>query len=366
MKRRAALLLPALLMSGGCVRAQPLRIGFIGGLSDRGSDVGEGGRNALMLALEQRNAAGGILGQPLELVVQDDGQHPQKAVAGLNALLQAQVQAIVGPFTSAMAAVLVPRATEARVLLISPTVTGTAFVGQDDYFVRINSSAADNARSYAQLMHGRGQRRVAVAYDTRNLSYTGAWLEAFRARLAELGGRTSAEVPFESSNDTAFSEVMRKLLAARPDGLLFIATSVDTARLAQQGSKMAPGMPMGTSEWAGSDALIELGGSAVEGMLVAQSYNREDRSPRYRAFHDAYLNRFDRVPGYSAVNAYDAALVLFAALQRRQPHEDLKAAVLRYGPYEGLQQTIAFDRYGDTPRRMYFTQIRGGRFVLVS
>lgn len=342
-----------------------MRIGFVGGLSDRGSDVGEGGRNALMLAVDERNHAGGIKGRKIELVVQDDGQNPEKAVAAIQALLAAKVQAIVGPSTSAMSAVIVPRVTEARVVLISPTVTGTAFVGKDDYFIRINSAAVENARSYAQQMYRRGQRRVAVAYDTRNLGYTQAWLEAFRTRITALGGAVAVEVPFESQSELAFSNVMRKLLAVRPDGLLFIATAVDTARLAQQGSKLAPGLSMGTSEWAGSDALIELGGSAVEGMLVAQPYNREDMSGRYRRFHEAYQARFGRVPGYSAVNAYDAALVLFEAMSRQQGKESLKEAILSYGPYEGLQQTIQFDAYGDTPRRMFFTEIRGGRFVLL-
>lgn len=365
MNRRDWLAVTAGLALAGCSPDQPVRIGFIGGLSDRGSDVGEGGRNALMLAVEQRNQAGGIKGRKIELVVQDDGQNPEKATAAVGALVAAKVQAVVGPFTSAMSAVLVPQVNQARLVLISPTVTGTAFVGKDDYFIRINSAAAENAHSYAQQMYRRGQRRVAVAYDMRNLSYTGAWLEAFRARFVALGGRLAVEVPFESQSDTAFSQVMRKLLAARPDGLLFIATAVDTARLAQQGSKMAPGLPMGTSEWSGSDALIELGGSAVEGMLVAQSYNRDDSSPRYRQFHDLYQARFGRVPGYSAVNAYDAAIVLFEAMSRMQGSESLKEAVLKYGPYDGLQQSIQFDRFGDTPRQMFFTEIRGGRFVLL-
>lgn len=365
MKRRHWLAGAAALALAGCSREQPIRIGFIGGLSDRGSDVGEGGRNALMLAVEQHNQAGGIKGRKIELVVQDDGQNAEKATAALQALMAARVEALVGPFTSAMSAALVPQVTQAKLLLISPTVTGTAFVGQDDYFIRINPAASENARSYAEQMYRRGQRRVAVAYDTRNLSYTQAWLEAFRERFVQLGGKMSAEVPFASQNDTAFGDVMRKLLAARPDGLLFSATAVDTARLAQQGSKMAPGLPMGTSEWAGSDALIELGGSAVEGMLVAQSFNREDSSERYRRFHDTYQARFGRVPGYSAVNAYDAALVLFQAMERQQGQESLKETVLRRGPYEGLQQSIQFDRFGDTPRRMFFTEIRGGRFVLV-
>jgi len=80
MKKHGWLALLAALAMVGCSPKTPLRVGFIGGLSDRGSDVGEGGRNGLMLAIEQRNAAGGIHGRPIELLVHDDGQNPIQAM----------------------------------------------------------------------------------------------------------------------------------------------------------------------------------------------------------------------------------------------------------------------------------------------
>ncbi len=53
------------------------------------------------------------------------------------------------------------------------------------------------------------------------------------------------------------------------------------------------------------------------------------------------------------------------AMDKRQDNESLKEALVKYAPFEGLQQPIAFDRNGDTPRTVYFTRIRDGRYVLV-
>ena len=64
----------------------------------------------------------------------------------------------------------------------------------------------------------------------------------------------------------------------------------------------------------------------VEGLLVVQNFNRDDQSPRYLAFRDAFQERFHRLPGYSSVLAYDAASVLFDALRQKQPSENLKTA----------------------------------------
>lgn len=348
-----------------CSPKPPVYIGFMGGLTDRASDTAEAGRNGLMLAVEQRNLAGGINGRRLEIVFQDDGQNADMAGVAIAALVAAKVEVVIGPFTSAMAKVALPLADKAQLTLISPVVTSLDFLGKDDYLIRINRTTRDNGRDYAERLMRNGQRRVAVAYDTRNLNYSESWLKEFGTAYVALGGQMSVALPFESQANMGFSELIRSLLASHPDGFLFIASAIDVARLAQQASKLAPQLPKTATEWAASGALIELGGQAVDGLLVAQAYNRQDTSARYVDFHTAYVARFSKQPGFTAIASYDAATVLFQALAQRQGGESVKEAVLKYGPYEGVQQTIALDRFGDTLRDMYFTEVRGGQFVLV-
>jgi len=79
-------------------------------------------------------------------------------------------------------------------------------------------------------------------------------------------------------------------------------------------------------------------------------------------FREAYYRRYQVNPGYSSVMAYDAAMVLFEALRKKSSGETPKQAVLKYGPYQGLQETISFDANGDTAKKVYFTEIRDGKF----
>lgn len=366
MKRRINLSgfwLGTLLALGACGPTEPIRVGFIGGLSTRNSDVAETGRNGLILAVEQRNQSGGIGGRQIELLVQDEGPTATTMTAAMQALLDAKVAAVIGPYTSGVAAKVVPLANQGKVALISPTVTSTDFVGLDDQFIRINRSTRDNAREYAALLLKRNQRRVAMAYDLQNRSFTAAWVREFGQAYAEGGGSLAGAVPFESQSDESFGAVVGQMLALRPDGLLYIASAVDVARLAQQAHKRAPGLPQTASEWAASESLLELGGQALDGLLIAQSYDRSDKSPRYMRFRADYRTRFRSEPGYSSVATYDAATVLLTALDRRQRGEGVAAAVLKNSPYEGLQQTIKFDPFGDTTRRVFFTEVRNGSFV---
>lgn len=347
----------------GCSPQQPINVGFVGGLSDRNADNGKSGLNGVTLAVEEFNRAGGVNGRLVKLLPQDDAQDPEAAAAAARTLVASGVEAVIGPFTSSMAKVIVPITSTAGIFQISPTLTSMDFYGKDDNLFRINRTTRDNARDYAEFMAARHYRQIAVAYDTRNINFSGSWLAEFRVATARTGSQIVAAVPYSSERDADFERVIRQMIAANPDSLLFIAGALDVARLAQQARKLAPRLPMGAAEWAATEQLVDLGGDTVEGLFIAQSFNRDDDSPRFKNFVEAYTTRFQRPPGYSSVAAYDAALVVLTALRQRMPGEPLKAAALRSGPYPGLQQTIRFDENGDTERKIFFAEVRGRRYV---
>lgn len=343
----------------------PIRLGFIGGLSDRNSDNGQSGLNGVTLAVEQFNRAGGANGRLVELIARDDAQNKETAKRSAAELVAAKVDAVIGPFTSSMAAAIVPVTAEAGVFEISPTITSMSFYGKDDNLFRINRTTRENARDYARVMIGRGQRNIAVAYDIRNRDFTESWLAEFRTALSAGGASIAIAVPYESRTDADFGRVVRQMLTSYPDSLFFISGALDVARLAQQARRHAPALPIGASEWAATEQLVELGGDVVEGLLIVQNYDRDDESPRFKSFSNAYFKRFQSNPGYSSVSAYDAATVVLSALKNRREGESVKSAALRSGPYEGLQQKIIFDANGDTRRKVFFTEIRARRYVKV-
>jgi len=359
----AALGIALVTLLAACSPPPPVRIGFIGGLTDRNADNGQAGLNGVTLAIEQFNRDGGLDGRMVELVVRDDAQNRDTAASSAQALVDARVDAVIGPFTSSMAEVIVPITGQAGIFQVSPTITSMAFHGKDDNLFRINRTTRDNARDYAKVMVERGQKRIAVAYDVRNRNFTESWLREFQEAVGARGAEVVGRVPYESRPEADFAQVVQSMLGSQPDSLFFISGALDVARLAQQARRQAPALPIGASEWASTEQLIELGGDVVEGLLIVQNYDRDDDSERFKAFSEAYFKRFQANPGYSSVSAYDAATVVLQALKMRGKGEALKAAALRGGPYAGLQQEMVFDANGDTTRKVFFTEIRGGRYV---
>ncbi|WP_313952036.1 ABC transporter substrate-binding protein [Accumulibacter sp.] len=364
--RSLATIVVGMLMLASCAPPEPIIIGFVGGTSGRVSDLGIAGRDAVLLAVELRNQAGGVAGRQVRLLVKDDKQQEQEAQRAVRELIAAGVLAIVGPMTSAMAVAVVPIVSEAKVLLMSPTASTSDLSGLDDYFFRVNAAAPVNASRFASYHVGQQTtRRLAVAYDLRNKSYTESWLAGFRAAYGKGGGEIVKLVGFESAGDLALLPLAKELLAAQADGLLIVANSMDTALLCQQLRKLDSRVPIITSEWAATERLIELGGRAVEGVIVAQNFDRNSSAPGYQAFSHAYRDRFHREPGFGGVIAFDAANVVLDALAQRLAGQSVKDAVLAARRFEGVQEPIVFDDFGDVTRSLTITVVRDGQFVMV-
>lgn len=360
---KALAVLLASLVLAACDDPKPITVGFVGGLTGRSADTGEASRNALQLAVEQLNADGGLNGHRIDIVVRDDRDDPAVAAGAVRDLHAAGAVAIIGPNNSSIAAGMLPVLNELETLAISPTVSSLALAGHDDYLFRINWTTRDNARLYAAEYAARGITTVAATIDANNRVFSQSWLDEFSQAYAELGGQVVRSDAFDATADEGYSATARGLADAGADAILLVANSVDAAQLAQQVRKLDPDTLLIAAEWAGSERLLALGGSAIEGLELVQSYDRTDRSPRYAAFRDAYRQRFNQEPGFSSVAAYDAATMLFAALRARSGDQSLRNALIDLGEVQGLQQKVRFDRFGDAQRQAFFVVVRGGQFV---
>ena len=154
----------------------------------------------------------------------------------------------------------------------------------------------------------------------------------------------------------------RAILAASPDAILLVANRVDAAQFAHQVRKLDRDILLIAAELAASERLLILGGRAIEGLELVQSYDRHDTSPAYQRFREAYTAGFRHEPGFSSVAAHDAATVLFRALALGSDGGSLKDALLGLDTTAGLQQPVRFNRYGDAQRQAFFVVVRSGRF----
>jgi branched-chain amino acid transport system substrate-binding protein len=363
---RAVAAVAACLLAAGCRPTEPIKVGFVAGLTGRHYNLGVSERNGLQLAVAEINAAGGIRGRPIEILVRDDEQDPEAARRAVEGLVQAGVVAIVGHATSAMAEATLPIADRAGVLMLSPTVTSSAFLGKDDQLVTLNPSTAGGAQVLADHLARRGSaHRVTVFYDLSNRSYSQSWHDEFQKALEARGGRIVRAVPFTSGSVPSFAELVEGALREPTDAVMVVANSLDSATLCQKIRAVSARMPILGAEWGFTNDLVAHGGPAIEGALFVQKVNVDDESPPFARFRQAYDERYHRPVDFAATLAYEAGMVLAEALRRDPTRAGVKRALLDIGTFRGLQGPIQFDRFGDVTRRHFLMTVRAGRAAAV-
>ncbi|BBO91657.1 ABC transporter substrate-binding protein [Desulfosarcina ovata] len=351
----------------GCKADEPIRLGFMAGITGRSADIGMAARDAVLLAVEQCNAQGGLHGRQVTLIIKDNQQNVETAVEAVQALIDARIAAMIGPMSSAVAVAIVPYLNQSRVVAVGGTVTTQDLSGLDDYFMRVAVTTHEQASLIAQyLIRSDDVRRVAVAYDGGNRSFSKDWMENFKSPFTAGGGKILTAVEFKAGDRHSFSQITHGLLAVDPDGILIIANPMDSALLCQQIRKLNSSVKITLTNWAATQRLIELGGKAVEGVMVSIVFDWDSPDPAYQRFQKIYVDRYNRDPGFPGYYAYNAAQVVLTALKAQKPGQSLKDTILSIAEFGGLQGKISLDSYGDVKSSAASIRIiRNQQFVVL-
>jgi len=352
----------------GCAGREPIRVGFAAEMTGKQSDLGAHGRNGARLAVETLNAAGGIDGRPIELLVRDDQGTSEGAQAADRELIEAGVVAIVGHMTSGQTMAAYPVTEAAGMVLLSPAATTPDLSGRDDLFFRVVPSHLAQAQALAR--HARleyGLARVAGVRDEDNDAYTRSYWAAFADEFRALGGQVVGEARFSSSEAPDFGSLVAELRSSDPQGVLIMASALDTAFIAQQTRLNGWQVPLFASAWAQTEVLIQTGGQAVDGLETTIVFDVNSQSPAFLDFKARYQERFGLPPTFAAGEAYEAVLVLAAALGKTGGRaQGLPQALLETQDSEGLIGRISLDAYGDAERSLFLIAVQDGRFVTVT
>ncbi|SLM28547.1 Extracellular ligand-binding receptor [Desulfamplus magnetovallimortis] len=357
----------ALLFSPACEKEPPpLKIGFSGCITGQLADLGIAGRNAVTLAVEEINRAGGINGRKIELIVKDDANTPETAIRVDRELIAEGVVAIIGHVTSSMSIAALPVANKNKIIMLSPTSTTNELSGKDDYFFRVTSP--DRIQSEIMAKHAFNKlnlRRVACLYDLSNRGFTQGWADNFRTLFEQLGGTVAVSVTFHAKEKFSYLEIAGQLMNFQPDSILIISGALHTAMFCQQIRKTTPDIPILSSGWAGTNELIHQGGSSVEGIIFPQVFNQNSRHLPYLTFRESYRERFMIEPNFASMCSYEAATFLFNILDGWDGKSDLKQILLDHSTHQGLQGEISLDKYGDASRSQFIVTVNDGSFAIV-
>jgi ABC-type branched-subunit amino acid transport system substrate-binding protein len=306
----------------------------------------EAGRSLLAgleLAVRDVNAAGGIGGRPLELVVRDTAADPQRATAAVDELARLGVAALAGEYHSVVARAAAARADALGLPFLCSSAVLDALTEQPtDWVARLAPPQSRGWQIYADFLLDAGHTRIAVA--AQSSVYWAAGTGILRDHLAPRGG-TVIELDLGVLTPTAVCDALVDnratvllLLVGHPDPAVPIVKAV---RRDQRLAEILIGAPAGQPEFAGWAALLGDDGAAIPFLR----YLPERLSPLGARVETALREQLTEAPSFVAFEGYDTIAVLAQVLRSQGgPDRTRTAESWPQVAVEGTRGQIRFSR----------------------
>ncbi|GAB4538165.1 MAG: ABC transporter substrate-binding protein [Anaerolineae bacterium] len=292
----------------------PIKIGFFSPTTGFAAADGTSALQSAQLAVKLINEAGGVLGQPLELVYYDDAAKPDQASSIARKLIEQDgvVAGISGSYSGATRAAA-PIFQEAGVPMISAYAIHPEITATGDKIFRVGTLATVQGRVGAELVgQVLGAKKVAIL--TIDNDFGVSLTEGFKQHAAELGLEIVLEEKYPLG-ETEFRPIIGKIIAAQPDAVYATAYYNEAANLVSQAVDEGLEAQIIGQEGYDSPKFIELAGPASEGVIITTDLNRDSERPMTRLFLEQYKAEYGEEADMVGASAFDAVQVLAYAIK---------------------------------------------------
>lgn len=381
-----SMLLAALLLSfgSGCERklgetggsapaTGAIKIGEFASLTGKEATFGNSSHEGTLLAVEELNAAGGVLGRKLELVTEDNLSKAGESATVVNKLIDRDgVVAILGEVASSRSLEAAPICQQSKIPMISPSSTNPKVTETGDYIFRVcfidpfqGTVMANFATKTLKA------KKVAVFTDVKS-DYSKGLAKYFKEGFTKAGGQISVELDF-NGGDKDFKAQLTAIKSAAPDAVFVPGYYTDVALICIQAKQLGLNIPLfGGDGWESED-LIKIGKEAVEGHYFSTHYHPEVSSPKSKAFVEAYKKRFKnsdgspKAPDAMAALGYDSAMILVEAMKRSGSTEGPKVreALAATKDFDGVTGRTIINEKRDATKPAVILQVKDGAFKYV-
>lgn len=295
----------------------PVRIGLLLPLTGDATSVGVPMQKAALMAVEEINAGGGVLGQPIEFVSEDGKCEPAAAAASAQKLINVdKVKIVFGGACSGEMLAAAPIAEEGQVLLISPSATSPDITKAGDYIFRTIASDAGQGTVAAEYAFNTLQMKKVAALSEQT-DYAQSLKNVFVNRFKELGGEVSADEVFQSK-DTDLRAQILKIKGVRADLVYLVPQSPVTTELIlkQLAAQEVTTKKMGT-EATLSRELISQNPGLMSGLVSTEPYF-DDTAGDASSFLIKYEAKYNEKPTYPSfmANTYSQVYLIKEGIEK--------------------------------------------------
>jgi branched-chain amino acid transport system substrate-binding protein len=371
----------------GCAKHENvIPVGEYGSLTGGTATFGISTKNGIELFVDDANAAGGVAGTKIQVTVEDDQSKPEEAATAVNKLIdQDGVIAVLGEVASSRSMAAAPICQDAGVPMISPSSTNPKVTEIGDYIFRVCYIDPFQGMVIAKFARNtKGWTRGAVFRDIKN-DYSVGLANYFSDAFKAMGGIIVADEAY-SEGDQDFKAQLTVIKSKKPQFIMVPGYYTEVGLIARQAKELGIDAPLlGGDGWV-SDRLLEIAQDALNGSFFVNHYWVDDPNPAVQRFVKEYRERYNATPDGLAALGYDAAGVLFHALETlhgedpaafrtlKGPRSDAQSAaraklrdlIAATKDYPGVTGKISLDAARNALKPGVFLGIENRQYVFVA
>jgi len=350
----------------GPASASVIKVGEFASLTGKEATFGQSSHKGTLLAIEELNAAGGVLGRKFELITEDTQSKQGESASVVRKLVSRdKVIAILGEVASGRSLEAAPICQNAKVPMISPSSTNPKVTEVGDFVFRV--CFIDPFQGTVMALFAKNTlkvKNVAVLTDAA-APYSVGLATFFKEKFVADGGKIAVEQKF-SSGDKDFKAQLTAIKAANPDAIFAPCYYTEAGLITQQARQLGINLPIfGGDGWEAPE-LLTIGGKAMDGTFYSTHYSPEDKTEMVATFVKKFKARWNNeVPDAMAALGYDSALVLADAIKRAgsTDGQKLRDALAATKDFIGVTGKTTLDAKRNATKPAVIIEVKDGKFV---
>jgi branched-chain amino acid transport system substrate-binding protein len=359
-------LLLTLALAVGAIAAEPIKVGEFACLTGKDATFGQSQHKGIVLALEEINAAGGVLGSQVEVITEDNQSKPgDSATVAKKLLSRDKVIALLGEVTSGRSLEVAPLAQKAKVPMIGTGATNPKVTQTGSYIFRVCFIDDFQGTVMAKFAKSDLKAQKVAILTSVSSAYSVGLTKYFKETFLAAGGEIVAEQKF-NEGDKDFRAQLTAVKASGADAVFVPGYYTEAALIARQARALGLTLPLFGGDGWESEKLLEIGGDALNGCYYSTHFTPENKDPATVAFVKKFKARWDNeTPDAYAALGYDALYVLVDAIKRAggTGEPKLRDALADTKNFSGASGVTTIDKDRNASKPATIIAIQGGKTV---
>jgi len=328
--------------------AEPIMLGVAGPYSGDLASYGIPSMRAAELVAEKYNNAGGVLGRPVKLLVEDDVCKPEVATNTATKLVSDGANVVLGHICSGATKAALGIYNDAKIVVMSPSATNPDLTQSGDYPNFFRTIASDDMQAKLGVdftVNQLGAKKVAVIHDKGD--YGKGYAEFAKKYLEEMPG--VEVVLFEGITPGAvdYSAIVQKIERMGAEAVMYGGYHPEASKIVTQMKKKKMDAYFVSDDGVKDDTFIKVAGEFAEGVYASGPMD-VSQLPMYQEAVQAYKDKYNEDPGAFYKEGYAAAVALLNAIEKAGSTEyEAIEKVLRTEYVDTPVGSISFDAKGD-------------------